>query len=272
MNEINIILGAKKVLSVNAIYSSRVMYGPRGVYSTIYKTGEAKRTEEYIKEQIRALNIPKNYPWVNKNTLFKMYINIIFKSGFLLRDVDNCLKLVGDGIFRALELNDSHIVEIQAKKQLFPNASEEKILVKLVEVDKSDIRFDSIPKPHIIWCNDNTPDSLDNFKNLPKRGIKQDMLYKTEDKEKADTKIFFIEKETIDLNTLSKISLDVMENYISAKGFAFIFIIGNDTTWGEKDWSSILEFKKTLDNYSASYSGIKTYILKNKNDFKNIIK
>jgi len=88
-HEISIILGARKILSVNALYSARLIYTKGRPCATIYKSGEAKRTEDYIKEQVRLLDIPVNYPWVNKDTLFRMNINVIFNSGYLMRDLDN---------------------------------------------------------------------------------------------------------------------------------------------------------------------------------------
>ena len=71
-NQLNFIIGARKILSVNALYSSKIIYNAGRPISTIYKTGEAKKVEGYIKEQVRLLDVPKNYPWINKNTLFKI--------------------------------------------------------------------------------------------------------------------------------------------------------------------------------------------------------
>lgn len=94
-HKINFILEAHKILSVNSLYAAKLVYGPRGPIPTIYKSGESKKVESYIKEQVSLLNIPQNYPWVNKNTLFKMDIMVIFKSGYLLRDLDNTLLIWG---------------------------------------------------------------------------------------------------------------------------------------------------------------------------------
>ena len=89
-NEINFVLGASKILSVNAIYKAKMTYLAGGKQvATIYKTKEAKMTEAYIKEQVELLDVPHNYPWVTEDTLFKMTIKVIFKSGFLARDLDN---------------------------------------------------------------------------------------------------------------------------------------------------------------------------------------
>ena len=57
-NSLNLILSARKILSVNSIYSAKLVYAPRGPVATIYKTKEAKVTEEWIKEQVKGLDIP----------------------------------------------------------------------------------------------------------------------------------------------------------------------------------------------------------------------
>ena len=100
MNRINFILSAQKVMSVNAIYKAKVTYVGGRQVGTIYKSREAKMTEAYIKEQVDSLNIPINYPWVTKDTLFRMTMRIVFKSGILSRDLDNTLFSFGGLILR----------------------------------------------------------------------------------------------------------------------------------------------------------------------------
>ena len=51
-NRINFVLGARKILSVNALYGAKMTWVNGRQVATIYKTGEAKQTEAYIKEQI----------------------------------------------------------------------------------------------------------------------------------------------------------------------------------------------------------------------------
>ena len=86
-------MGARKILSVNSIYQAKITWANGKQIPTIYKTGEAKQSEAFIREQVERLNVPVNYPWVNKNTLFKMTIKVVFKNGFGQRDLDNTLFL-----------------------------------------------------------------------------------------------------------------------------------------------------------------------------------
>ena len=94
-NRINFVLGARKILSVNALYGAKMTWVNGRQVATIYKTGEAKQTEAYIKEQVERLNIPVNYPWVGKDTLFKMTLKVVFRSGIFLKDLDNTFYLAG---------------------------------------------------------------------------------------------------------------------------------------------------------------------------------
>ena len=58
-------MGARKILSVNALYNAKMTWVNGRQVATIYKTGEAKQTEAYIREQVERLDVPVNYPWVN---------------------------------------------------------------------------------------------------------------------------------------------------------------------------------------------------------------
>lgn len=243
-NKINFILAARKILSVNSIYSAKLNYTPRGPVPSIYKTGEAKRVEQYIGDQIYAMDVPKNYPWFNKNLLFKMDILVIFKEGYLLRDLDNTIKLLQDSIARALGFNDSHIVEIHAHKKLFPGIGEEKILVSLSEVPGDDIRYDIIPRPWKVWCETN----IFGLKSLPKRGAKKDALYWTSCIDSADTFIFDLRQ--FDPGRGFDVVMKSYEVMTMGKGFLLVILPDNIEDYG---------LRTKLKSMSAVYSGIKTY-------------
>ena len=48
----------------------------------------AKKMEKYIQEQVKALEISKNHPWITKDTKFKFTFTVIFKSGYFMRDLE----------------------------------------------------------------------------------------------------------------------------------------------------------------------------------------
>lgn len=266
-NQLNFIIGAKKILSVNALYSSKIIYKAGRPISTIYKTGEAKRAEEYIKEQVRLLDVPNNYPWINKNTLFKLTITVVFRNGILSRDLDNIFKVNLDGIFRALELNDSHIVEICANKCICSDLSEEKICVSLEEVSNlSKLKFNYIPSPEVIWCSEELE-----YKELPKRKTKG-TIYKTSDKELANTLVYILDPtKGITYNTFGDIREDLM--YVSREiKLAYIFILGEEDEWGSNTWIDIKKFISIVKEYSDNYSGIKLMNIKTKTNIYELIK
>lgn len=276
MNQLNFIIGAKKILSVNSLYSSKIIYTAGHPISTIYKTGEAKKVEEYIKEQVRLLDVPNNYKWINKNTLFKLTLTVVFRNGLLMRDLDNTQKLLIDGIFRALGLNDSHIVEIRANKCICPEISEEKICVSLEEVTNvGKLKFNYIPSPEVIWCSkiiDNANEVLKDFKELPKRKTKG-VIYKTDDKLQANTLIYILDPEhtRLNYNTFGNIRDDLM--YVSQEiKLAFILVTGEEYDWGSSVWKDIKKFENIVEEYSRNYSGIKFYYIPSKYNLETIIK
>jgi len=263
-NKLNIILSASRILSVNSVYNSRLIYVNGKAKSTIYKTAEAKNVENYIKDQIKVLDVPNNYSWINEDTLFKMTIQVVFKSGYFRRDLDNTLKLVQDGIFGGLGLNDSHVVDIVASKKLFPDISEEKIFVCLEEVSKDGLRYDILQSPNIIWSNKLDDISLgNNLKKLPKRGKKSDILYYTEEKDRADTKLFIVEPDSVNLNTTMNIFSEMTDFILESRNFTYVAIIGKESDWGDK-WKDICEFFEFIKTiHSDVYSGVDTRIMDN---------
>ena len=248
MNRINFILSTQKVISVNAIYKARVTYVGGRQVATIYKSREAKMTEAYIKEQVDSLNIPVNYPWVTKNTLFKLTIRVVFKSGIGLRDLDNVLKLLIDGIFRALDINDSHVVSIVADKVLLPDAKDEKIFVCLEECSKEGIRFDYIPHPSKIWCED----IVFSLPDLPEKRVIKNKIYKTLDPERADTFVYIIRPDNLGYFKSASIMLRVLDCVVNSSGFIYI-AIQNSPSWT----SELVSFKNLISEQQKEYSGIK---------------
>lgn len=265
-HKINIILNAKKIMSVNALYGAKLTYIKGRPTAQIYKKSEAKQMEHYISEQIKLLNIPVNYPWVTENTKFKLTFTVIFNTGFYLRDLDNCCKNLVDGIFRALGINDSHVIKLVAEKKYLPGISDEKILVCLQEVSDDDIRLDKFFKPHIIWCNNSSVTlGLPEAKKQPKK----DKLYITSEKSKADTKLFIIQPGDYNYATGMNIAFEIDENILETKGFSYIAIL-NSKDWSEVELRGIEELEKTINEISKNvYSGIK---IKRVNDLSEILK
>lgn len=254
MNELNLILGAKKILSVNALYSAMMVSKGGRQYATIYKSRDAKNVEAYIGEQIKALNIPTNYPWITKDTLFSYSINVIFKSGYLSRDLDNTIKLIQDGIFRALDINDSHVVQIFAKKSYMPDISEEKICISLKEFkNEKELRIDYVPVPDMIWT-DWEDKNLLGLKEFGKKKMKG-VQYLVSSKEDANTKLLVIDPSKLTYNTFGDIYLEITENLISSSGLVYIAILNKPIDKNIAD--SLSKFEDKIKEMSKQYSGIR---------------
>ena len=255
MNELNIILSAKKILSVNSLYNAMIVNKNGKNFPTIYKSREAKNVERWIGEQIKALDIPTNFPWITKDALFSYSINVIFKNGYLSRDLDNTLKLVQDGIFRALDINDSHVVQIFAKKSYMPGINEEKICISLRKFSNpEELQFNYIPTPKLIWTGDTRLSEVLNLKVLGKRKLK-DHQYLVTEKEEADTKVYFVDSNEINYTTFGEIYLDLMENISSSTGLVFIGVKTDPNIDLEKQ-QAINNFCTKIAEMSNQYSGI----------------
>ena len=131
---------------------------------------------------------------------------------------------------------------------MFPDISEEKIYVCLEECEKSGVRFDLIPKPTKIWSADFDFTTL---KELPEKGVRKDKIYKVEDPDKADTFVYIVTPENLNLLTPTHVILRCVESVLGSKGFVFIGFVNL------KDNPEINEFKDLLIEYEKEYSGIK---------------
>lgn len=259
-NSLQFVLSAKKILSVNSLYNAKIMKNGAKQYATIYKSGDAKKTETYIKEQVKTLDIEHNHPWVNKKSKFDIVITVIFKSGLLLRDLDNTIKLIQDGIFRALEINDSHVMSIKAYKTLCPDIPEEKICIQLSE-STEEPRFDKVtenlPIPERIFLGGTCPkwkgkdwrDEL--MPELDKIGISyfnpvvKDWtpdcieIENIEKAEKCDCELYILTPAMKGVYSVAEIINASYEAALGGYGSMLLGILGGKEDWGESMWKSL---------------------------------
>ena len=257
-NSIRFILSASKILSVNSLYAAKLVYKtPRRPIATIYKSGEAKRTEAYVKEQVEHLDIENNYPWINKKTVFTMTIKVIFKSGLYLRDLDNCLKLLQDSIFRALQINDSHVVEIYASKSLCPEIQEEKILVELSEYvgePRFDVISEPLPVPTMIFLGGTCagdPWREQIIPELEKRGFEYfnpvvsnwtPECVEIENKMKneyCDSHLYVLTPSMKGVYSIAEIINSAWEVKEHNFGSCIVGVMGTEDDWGTAQWKSL---------------------------------
>lgn len=280
------VLGAKKILSVNALYGAKLSYNGRTPIATMYKKSDAKKMEEYIKEQVRALNIPVNYPWVKKDTKFKFTFTVIFKSGYFLRDLDNCCKNLIDGIFRALGYNDSHICEIHCFKTLCPEIPEEKICVEMSEFT-GESRFDKLteplPVPSRIFlggtcAGDPWRESL--MPELDKLGISYfnpvvpdwtPECIDTEKETKCDCELYILTPAMKGVYSVAEIISAAYEVSLGGYGCLLFGVLGDETSWGSEMWKSLKATVRMVKEISGGSKRIAAEFLENPVDILQFI-
>lgn len=249
------ILSASKILSVNSLYNAKIVQNGRKSFATIYKSGESKKTEAYIKDQVKALGeLPE---WIKKDTRFDMVITVIFKSGLLRRDLDNTIKLIQDGIFRALDINDSHVMSIKAYKTLCPDIPEEKVCIQLSEA-VGEPRFDrlteDLPCPSRIFlggtcAEDPWRDIL--MPELDKLGISyfnpvvedwtpESIEIENQEKEtKCDCELYILTPTMKGVYSVAEMVSAAYESSVGHYGSVLVGILGKEEDWGKEQWKSL---------------------------------
>ena len=185
-------VGKKQIIpSVNSLYKARLVYNSaRKPIAQIYKDTSAKKVISHLEDQMKMIDFKKQAPWIwEKDAIFDLQIQAIFKQNLFKRDSDNLSKLIQDSIFRHLGLNDSRVITFQISKSICPDISEEKICVNLSQ-STAEVKFDKLeelPVPEKIYFHE-TP-SPDLQKELGKlkyswyiggSGTEEDMTEKNE--------------------------------------------------------------------------------------------
>lgn len=151
---ISFILSTRGLIpSVNSLYKAKLEYKYGRPIPIIYKSSDAKKIIEELEEQLRMIDFSKESWMFDKDAIFDLNIQLIFKQSFFRRDTDNTLKLIQDAIFKHLELNDSRVVSICATKAVCSEFNDEKICVNISQSTK-EIQFsklEDLPSPQMIY-------------------------------------------------------------------------------------------------------------------------
>ena len=249
------ILSASKILSVNSLYNAKIVGNGKKSFATIYKSGEAKKTEAYIKDQVAALGeLPA---WITKDTRFDMVITVIFRSGLLRRDLDNTIKLIQDGIFRAIGVNDSHVMSIKAYKTLCPDIPEEKVCIQLSEA-VGEPRFDKLtedlPCPSRIflggtcagdpWRETLIPEldklGVSYFNPVVENWTPECIAIENAEKEtKCDCELYILTPRMKGVYSVAEMVSAAYESAVGHYGSVLIGVLGKEEDWGKDLWKSL---------------------------------
>jgi Holliday junction resolvase RusA-like endonuclease len=112
-----------EIPSVNSIYLPRKGGGK-------YLSPQASEFKNVLQRQLGVLN-PEVIENLKAIPLYHLHIEYVMKKSYGRRDLDNLNKLVQDGIFQFLGVNDSRVVSLNIEKYNRSGGSYEFIIVKL---------------------------------------------------------------------------------------------------------------------------------------------
>jgi Holliday junction resolvase RusA-like endonuclease len=112
-----------EIPSVNSIYLPRKGGGK-------YLSRQASEFKNVLQRQLGVLN-PEVIENLKAIPLYHLHIEYVMKKSYGRRDLDNLNKLVQDGIFQFLGVNDSRVVSLNIEKYNRSGGSYEFIIVKL---------------------------------------------------------------------------------------------------------------------------------------------
>lgn len=149
----------EKLVSVNDLYKAKIAYKAGRPYPVLYKNPKAVQNGNVIKDQLRALDLKKYIPWLNKTKKYEILMNFILKSGVYRRDTANLDKEIIDDITRYIKddlgiehFDDSEIFECSFSKSICPGAKKEMVCFILRESFVEE-RIDVIDKPKRVYLS-----------------------------------------------------------------------------------------------------------------------
>ena len=237
--KIMITLDKVKLISVNQLYRAGIIMRGGKQVPYIYKNAEAKRTENIITEQLRAIDFSEHLDWLKETKLFTVTNQYILKTGISRRDVSNFTKSADDTLVRFIKnelgishFDDSEFTDEHLYKSIIPGSAHEYLCIS-IKPSNFNMRFDQVLKPQQILIHPSSQD-YEESKEFKKK-LKKDLglAYQIEGKAKKikdhDTDIFFI-------NTNNKSGIDIISDimdylYSGHKdgGFTYYGFLGSNT-------------------------------------------
>lgn len=109
--------------SVNSLYDTN-KWGAK------FMRPEVSNMKWMIKEQVMKSDPVKYCPWIREDIAFVITYNFILNHSFWKRDTDNMIKVMQDGIFECLNVNDSRIIELHGYKS-FRHSDYEYLIIRV---------------------------------------------------------------------------------------------------------------------------------------------
>ena len=266
-------LEGSKFVSVNAMYAARVVYAGGRTVAAIYKTTEAKKVASQIRSQLFGVDFSEYIDWLKETKQFELSLKFILKRKNTHFDVSNLLKLTEDAWVRFVAddlgiegYDDSMHIRVVAEKKLIPGADHEYAVLVLREY-RANIRYDVEPKPERIWFSGWDLDKITAFlPPLPKRLLKKEKYQVASEYDKADTKVYILQPDTLtqlDPTLIPTIYKDVLEAIYNNFGFVYVGVIGGKEEWKETEWKQI---EWLMNEAKGDYKGVRVEIIEKQED------
>lgn len=276
VNEISFIISTDtKIVSINSLYSVKVVYVAGYPRPQLYKSSSAQKFAREVTDQLRALHLgPEYIEWFKSCKAFSMTVNFVLKAGMKRRDVSNMDKLLIDTITKYVHddlgvdtFDDSLFSSVQFFKSELPKSKKEYCIVQIRE-STDNLRFDMVPIPETIWMWDKNQ-KLD-IPEIPKRRKKGIRYFETkEEKEGANTFVYILSPETFSPEIYSDILQELDQIILGSVGFLCLGILGIESDWGN-NWAWIQTLK--LRFIGSDCRRVKAGEINDKNDILNWLK
>lgn len=258
LKSISFILSTKGTIpSVNNLYKAMIKQVGSKRIPVIYKDPSAKKVIEELTEQLRMIDFSKEDWLFEKDAIFDLNIQLIFKQSFGRRDTDNTIKLIQDSVFRHIGLNDSRVINVNAAKSICESLSEEKICINISQ-SRREIHFDKLeelPVPSRIflggtcngstWRNDLMPEltklGYDYFNPVvPDWTPEMKAIEDDEKNNKCDGFIYVITPDMTGVYSIAEIINSAHETKQAGYGCCLFGLLGNKEDYGENQWRSLM--------------------------------
>lgn len=269
-NELNFIISTNtKIVSINSLYSVKVVYIAGHPRPQMYKSASAQKFAREVTDQLRALHLgPEYIEWFRNTKAFSMTVNFVLKAGIKRRDVSNMDKLLIDTITRYIHddlgvetFDDSLFSSVQFFKSELPKSKKEYCIVQIRE-STDNLRFDMVPIPETVWMW-NQEQKLD-IPEIPKRKKRGVRYFEVrEDKEGANTFVYILSPETFSPGIYSDILQELDQIILGSTGFLCLGILGVESDWGE-NWAWIQTLKTRFSG--SECRRVKAEEINDKND------
>ena len=269
-NELSFIISTDtKIVSINSLYSVKVVYIAGHPRPQMYKSASAQKFAREVTDQLRALHLgPEYIEWFRNTKAFSMTVNFVLKAGIKRRDVSNMDKLLIDTITRYIHddsgvetFDDSLFSSVQFFKSEKKKKKKEYCIVQIRE-STDNLRFDMVPIPETVWMW-NQEQKLD-IPEIPKRKKKGVRYFEVrEDKEGANTFVYILSPETFSPGIYSDILQELDQIILGSTGFLCLGIPGVESDWGE-NWAWIQTLKTRFSG--SECRRVKAEEINDKND------